>query len=108
MDLSANLTLFNLDGCYFCFLEQIRSEVNLLFPFLLPSGVVDGRLLQGQACVGVQNHGGFHKGAELCAASVAPPMGRNRPCGLQRVALLQQTPEQHPGRRLAGRETREK
>lgn len=69
--------------------------------FLSPPGVVDGRLLQGQACAGVQNHGGLHKGPELCAAPVASPLGRNWPRGLQRLALLQQTSEQHSGGRLA-------
>lgn len=77
---------------------QLISDVNLRIFSLPPSGVVDGWLLQRQTCVGVQNYGGFHKGAELRAASVTPPLGRNRPCSLQWVSLLQQTPEQHPGR----------
>lgn len=66
--------------------------------WFLPLGVVDGRLLQRQARVGIQNHGRFRKGTELCAAPVAPRLGWNRPCGLQWVPVLQQAPEQHPGR----------
>lgn len=68
--------------------------------FLSLPGVVDGRLLQGQARAGVQNHGGLHKGPKLCAAPVTSPLGRNWPRGLQRFTLLQQTSEQHSGRRL--------
>lgn len=92
---------------YFTLDVQAGSDVDLLFLCRPPSGVVDGRLLQGQACVGVQNHGGFHKGPELCAASVASSLGRNRPRGLQWLTLLQQTPEQHPGRRLVETEKAE-
>lgn len=76
-----------------------RSE-RVTLPLSTP-GVVDGRLLQGPACAGVQDHGGFHEGPELCAAPVAPPLGGNWPRGLQRFALLQQTSEQHSGRRPA-------
>lgn len=79
-----------------------------LFLIVPPLGVVNGRLLQRQARVGIQNHGRFCKGTELRAAPVAPRLGWNRPCGLQRVPVLQQAPEQHPGRGWTGAETGQK
>lgn len=86
----------------------LRMDSIFLFLIAPPLGVVDGRLLQRQARVGIQNHGRFCKGTELRAAPVAPRLGWNRPRGLQRVPVLQQAPEQHPGRGWTGVETGQK
>lgn len=76
---------------------EIRQRGNTYKPlsslFALSSGLVDGWLLQGQTCARIQNHGRLHEGTELCSAPVAPPLGRNRSCGLQWISVLQQAPE---------------
>lgn len=100
----------SLIGCiYLCRCSNgLRMDSIFLFLVVPPLGVVNGRLLQRQARVGIQNHGRFCKGTELRAAPVAPRLGWNRPCGLQRVPVLQQAPEQHPGRGWTGAETGQK
>lgn len=77
---------------------MVLADSPTVFLVAPPSGLVDGRLLQRAARAGVQDHGGLCKGAELCAAPVAPRLGWDRPRGLQRLPVLQQAPEQHPGR----------